>query len=70
MPKEKLDLNEVSAIESVSHDILGYSNVIAICMDKDGNVTVHSTIHYPPDILWAMEQAKLQLFECGVEYDS
>ena len=70
MPKEKLDLKQISAVESVAADILEYDNVIAICMDSDGNVLVHSTIHYPPDILWAVEQAKAQLFECGVQHDS
>ena len=70
MPKEKLDLSSVSAVESVASEILSYANVIAVCMDQDGNVVVHSTIHYPPDILWAMEAAKSQLFECGVEHDS
>jgi len=25
---------------------------------------------YPPDLLWAIEQAKMQLFDLGGEYDS
>ena len=35
MPKEKLDLSSVSAVESVASEILSYANVIAVCMDQD-----------------------------------
>lgn len=63
-------MKELTGVESVAADIQGYDNVIAICMDKDSNITVHSTMAYPPDLLWAIEQAKMQLFDLGGDYDS
>lgn len=63
-------MKELTPVESVAADIQEYKNVIAICMDADSNITVHSTMHYPPDLLWAIEQAKNQLFDLGVDYDS
>lgn len=66
----KADMKELTPVESVAADIQEYKNVIAICMDADSNITVHSTMHYPPDLLWAIEQAKNQLFDLGVDYDS
>jgi hypothetical protein len=61
---------EMTGIESVAADIQGYENVIAICMDKEGAITVHATMSYPPDLLWAIEQARNQLFDLGGGYDS
>lgn len=63
-------MKELTAVESVCADIQEYKNVIAICMDADSNITVHSTMTYPPDLLWAIEQAKAQLFDMGVDYDA
>ena len=63
-------MKELTGVESVCADIQQYDNVIAICMDKDSNITVHSTMAYPPDLLWAIKQAELQLFELGGGYDS
>ena len=63
-------MKELTGVESVCADIQQYDSVIAICMDKEGAITVHSTITYPPDLLWAIEQAKSQLFELGGMYDA
>jgi hypothetical protein len=64
------DQARLSAVESVCASAQEAHNVIAICMDADGNVVVHSSIHYPPDLMWAIETAKQQLFDLGVQYDS
>ncbi len=61
---------EITGVESVAADIQKYKNVIAICMDEDSNIMVHSTMTYPPDLLWAIEQAKNQLFDLGGDYDA
>lgn len=63
-------MEQMTNVESVAADIQQYDSVIAICMDKEGSITVHSTITYPPDLLWAIEQAKNQLFDLGGGYDA
>lgn len=68
MPSKE-DMERISAIESVCAQAQDYYNVLAICIKEDGGIVCHSSIQYPPDILWAIEQAKRQIFECGVEYD-
>jgi len=67
---KKMKNPELTSVESVCASIQAYDNVIAICMDKESNITVHSTMTYPPDLLWAIEQAKNQLFDLGGDYDS
>lgn len=63
-------MKELTGVESVAADIQGYDNVIAICMDKEGAITVHATMAYPPDLLWAIKQAEMQLFDLGGSYDA
>ena len=67
---KRMNDKELSGVESVCASIQAYENVIAICMDKESKITVHATMSYPPDLLWAIEQAKMQLFDLGSEYDS
>ena len=67
---KRMNEQEMTGVESVCADIQKYENVIAICMNKEGAITVHATMSYPPDLLWAIKQAELQLFELGGGYDS
>lgn len=46
------------------------SDVIIICFDEVGEMSLHSTITKGPDILWALELAKAQILEMGQPEDA
>ena len=64
------DHRETSAVEEALIEAADASEVIVICVTDTGEIEVKSSIPYPPDILWAMEVAKHQLFELNSELDS
>lgn len=48
----------------------GFDSVIILGVsDGQNHVKVISTVEYPPDILWALKSAELQLMNIGVEFD-
>jgi hypothetical protein len=46
------------------------SNVIIICFDDDGEMSLRSTITNGPEILWSLELAKQQILEMGQPEDA
>jgi hypothetical protein len=66
--KKKEDpIPEMSAVDQVLSDAHGADDVIVICV-HDGEISVVSSITYPPDILWSLEMAKANCLEIGNDY--
>ena len=45
-------------------------DVVIICFDEGGEMSLHSTITNGPEILWALELAKMQVLEMGQPEDA
>jgi hypothetical protein len=64
MPKAKLiDESELTPVEQVLADAQGSEHVICITLSSDGDIAVLTSIEYMPDVLWAMELAKMQVLD-------
>ena len=48
----------------------GSSDVVIICFDRSGEMSLHSTITNGPEILWSLELAKMQILEMGQPEDA
>jgi hypothetical protein len=64
MPRKPKEIEPMSAVEQVLADAQGSDEVICICVN-DGQIEVNSSVTYAPDILWALEQAKISTLELG-----
>lgn len=60
----------MNKVEYVLSEAQSAEDVIIICFDSEGEMSMHSTIPRGPDILWAMELAKLQVLEMGQPEDA
>lgn len=60
----------MNKVEHVLSEAQTAENVIVICFDESGEMSLHSTITRGPDILWAMELAKSQILEMGQPEDA
>lgn len=45
-------------------------DVIIICFNHEGEMSMHSTVTKGPDILWSLELAKMQILEMGQPEDA
>jgi len=60
----------MSKVEYALSEAQGADEVIIICFDSEGEMSMHSTITRGPDILWSLELAKLQVLEMGQPEDA
>jgi hypothetical protein len=57
-------------VAEVLKEAADFDNVVILGVSGDQNhVKVISTVDYPPDILWALKSAEMQLMNIGVEFD-
>ena len=73
MKKKKNDtkLNmEMSRVEYALNNAQTAEEVLIICFDSDGAMSLHSTITNGPQILWSLELAKQQILEMGQPEDA
>jgi hypothetical protein len=61
---------QMSKVEYALSEAQGADEVIIICFDSEGEMSMHSTITRGPDILWSLELAKLQVLEMGQPEDA
>ena len=62
-------LDGMNSVEWVLSEAQTADHVIAICF-TDGELSLHSTITNGPEILWALELAKMQILEMGQPEDA
>lgn len=67
MRKEK---SEMDKVEYVLAQAQSSDNVVAICFDNQGEMSLYSTITNGPEILWSLELAKSQVLEMGQPEDA
>lgn len=48
----------ISPVEEALFSAMDAEDVVVLAIDKAGQITMHTTIDYPPDILWTLENAK------------
>jgi len=60
----------MSKVEYALSEAQGADEVIIICFDSEGEMSMHSTITRGPDILWSLELAKSQVLEMGQPEDA
>lgn len=60
----------MSKVEHALSEAQGADEVIIICFDSEGEMSMHSTITRGPDILWSLELAKSQALEMGRPEDA
>jgi hypothetical protein len=60
----------MSRVEYALAEAQTAEDVIIICFDEYGELSLHSTITRGPDILWALELAKMQILEMGQPEDA
>lgn len=57
-------------VAAALEEALMFDSVIILGVTTGQNyVKVISTAEYPPDILWALKSAEMQLMNVGVEFD-
>jgi hypothetical protein len=61
---------EMDKVEYVLAQAQSAENVVAICFDTDGEMSLYSTITNGPEILWSLEIAKSQVLEMGQPEDA
>jgi hypothetical protein len=57
-------------VEFALSEAQGYADVLIICFDHNGEMTLKSTITNGPEILWSLELAKQQILEMGQPEDA
>jgi hypothetical protein len=67
MPKKPPEIEPLSKVEQVLADAQSADEVICICI-REGEIEVNSTMEYAPDILWALEHAKIHCLELGDDF--
>jgi len=60
----------MSRVEYALAEAQTADDVVIICFDESGEMSLHSTITRGPDILWALELAKAQILEMGQPEDA
>lgn len=60
----------MNKVEFFFSEIPPSEDAIVIRFDDDGSMSLHSTIGKGPDILWALELAKMQVLEMGQPEDA
>lgn len=57
-------------VEYVLAEAQSADNVVVICFDEEGEMSLFSTITNGPEILWSLELAKSQVLEMGQPEDA
>lgn len=70
MPKNKVMSLEMSKVEFALSQAQTAEDVIVVCFDSEGEMSMHSTITRGPDILWALELSKNYVLEMGQPEDA
>lgn len=60
----------MSRVEHALAEAQTADDVVIICFDGVGEMSLHSTITRGPEILWALELAKSQILEMGQPEDA
>lgn len=60
----------MNKVEYALSEAQSADEVIIICFDSEGEMSMHSTITRGPDILWSLELAKSQVLEMGQPEDA
>lgn len=67
MGKKKIEVEPADSKEMAVSDALasaeGAEEVLVICLKGESGVEMHTTMSYPPDMLWLLEIAKEQVME-------
>lgn len=61
---------EMGKVELALSAAQAAEEVVIICFDAMGEMSLHSTITKGPDILWALELCKQQILEMGQVEDA
>lgn len=61
---------EINKVEYALNSAEGAEDVLIICFDHNGEMSLHSTITNGPEILWSLELAKQQVLEMGQPEDA
>lgn len=61
---------EMGRVEFALSQAQAAEEVVIICFDAMGEMSLHSTITKGPDILWALELCKQQILEMGQVEDA
>lgn len=71
MPSKKNPMSlEMGKVEFALSQAQTAEDVIVLCFDTYGEMSLHSTITKGPDILWALEMVKQQVLEMGQPEDA
>jgi len=71
MPSKKQPMSlEKGKVEFALSQAQSADDVIIVCFDSEGLMSMHSTITRGPDILWSLELAKQQVLEMGQPEDA
>ncbi|NBW11683.1 MAG: hypothetical protein EBR82_26990 [Caulobacteraceae bacterium] len=60
----------MSRVEHALAEAQTAEDVVIISFDESGEMSLHSTLTRGPDILWALELAKMQIIEMGQPEDA
>lgn len=61
---------QMTKVEHALWQAQGSEDVVIICFDKDGDMSIKSTITNGPEILWAVELMKSHILEMGHPEDA
>jgi hypothetical protein len=61
---------EMDKVEYALAQAHAAADVVIICFDSSGEMSLHSTITNGPEILWALELVKSQVLEMGQPEDA
>lgn len=61
---------EMDKVEYALSEAQGSQDVVIICFDSNGEMSLRSTITSGPEILWSLELAKMQILEMGQPEDA
>ena len=54
-------------VEEALYSASGADQVVVLALDDEGRLSIHTTLDYGPDILWAIQLAQKLLFESQAE---